>query len=65
MNSLYKPDFLIIGAGIVGLTVALQLKKQFPDSEIIIIEKKRSSVYMQAGGIVVFYMLASIIALTH
>ena len=41
MNSLYKPDFLIIGAGIVGLTVALQLKKQFPDSEIIIIEKEK------------------------
>ena len=41
MKSLYKPDFLVIGAGIVGLTVALQLKKQFPDSEIIIIEKER------------------------
>ena len=36
-----SPDFLIIGAGIVGLTVALQLKKQFPDSEIIIIEKEK------------------------
>ena len=41
MKSLYKPDFLVIGAGIVGLTVALQLKKEFPDSEIIIIEKER------------------------
>lgn len=34
------PDFLIIGAGIVGLTVALELKKQFPDSSITILEKE-------------------------
>ena len=27
----YKPDFLIIGAGIIGLSVALELKKQFSD----------------------------------
>jgi L-2-hydroxyglutarate oxidase LhgO len=35
-----QPDFLIIGAGIVGLTVALELKKQFSDSSITIIEKE-------------------------
>ena len=35
-----QPDFLIIGAGIVGLTIALELKKQFPDSKITIIEKE-------------------------
>ena len=35
-----QPDFLIIGAGIVGLTIALELKKQFPDSSIAIIEKE-------------------------
>ncbi len=34
------PDFLIIGAGIVGLTLALELKKQFTDSSITIIEKE-------------------------
>jgi len=33
-------DFLIIGAGIVGLTIALELKKQFPDTKITIIEKE-------------------------
>ena len=33
-------DFLIIGAGIVGLTIALELKKQFSDSSITIIEKE-------------------------
>jgi L-2-hydroxyglutarate oxidase LhgO len=35
-----KPDFLIIGAGIVGLTLALELKKQFADSTIIVLEKE-------------------------
>lgn len=35
-----QPDFLIIGAGIIGLTIALELKKQFPDSDIRIIEKE-------------------------
>ena len=34
------PDFLIIGAGIVGLTVALELKKQFQDATITILEKE-------------------------
>jgi (S)-2-hydroxyglutarate dehydrogenase len=34
------PDFLIIGAGIVGLTIALELKKHFTDSSISIIEKE-------------------------
>ena len=35
-----SPDFLIIGAGIVGLTLAGELKKQFPDASITIIEKE-------------------------
>ena len=34
------PDFLIIGAGIVGLTIALEIKKQFPDATVSIIEKE-------------------------
>jgi len=34
------PDFLIIGGGIVGLTLALELKKQFVDATISIIEKE-------------------------
>lgn len=40
MSSDKHPDFLIIGAGIVGLTIALALKKQFADSNITIIEKE-------------------------
>ncbi len=33
-------DFLIIGAGVIGLNIALSLKKQFVDAKIIIIEKE-------------------------
>ena len=35
-----NPDFLIIGAGIIGLTIALELKTQFPDASITILEKE-------------------------
>lgn len=40
MSSDKQPDFLIIGAGIIGLTIALELKKQFPDKKITILEKE-------------------------
>jgi L-2-hydroxyglutarate oxidase len=36
-----QPDFLIIGAGIVGLTLALELKTQYPDSSITVLEKEK------------------------
>jgi len=36
-----NPDFLIIGAGIVGLTLALELKTQNPDATITILEKEK------------------------
>ena len=35
-----QTDFLIIGAGIIGLAIALELKKRFPDSRIVILEKE-------------------------
>ena len=34
-----KPDFCIVGSGIVGLTSALFLKRQHPKSEVIVVEK--------------------------
>lgn len=40
MSTNNNPDFLIIGAGIVGLTIALELKTHNPDSSITIIEKE-------------------------
>ncbi len=40
MSSIQHPDFLVIGAGIIGLSTALELKQRFPDASIIIIEKE-------------------------
>jgi L-2-hydroxyglutarate oxidase len=36
----YTADTLIIGAGIIGLTLAYTLKKKYPDLDIIILEKE-------------------------
>lgn len=33
-------DFIIIGAGVIGLNIALSLTKRFPESNILIIEKE-------------------------
>ena len=33
-------DFLVIGAGVIGLNIALLLKERFPDSKISLIEKE-------------------------
>ncbi len=41
MSSVRNPDFLIIGAGIIGLSIAFELKKQFTDASITIIEKEK------------------------
>ncbi|MCX5786402.1 MAG: L-2-hydroxyglutarate oxidase [Elusimicrobia bacterium] len=35
-----KTDYLIIGAGIIGLALAKQLKERFPDKKIILLEKE-------------------------
>lgn len=42
-------DFLIVGAGIVGLTVAHELKLRHPSSHIIVLEKE-ADVGMHASG---------------
>jgi len=34
------PDFLVIGGGIVGVTIALELRRRFPDASIQLIEKE-------------------------
>jgi len=36
---LKKPDFCIVGSGIVGLTTALFIKRQYPHSEVVVVEK--------------------------
>lgn len=35
-----KKDFIIIGAGIIGLTIALTLRRRKPDASIVVIEKE-------------------------
>lgn len=42
-------DFLVIGGGIIGINIALTLKKEFSDSDVVIIEKE-SSLGMHASG---------------
>ena len=42
-------DYLIVGAGIVGLTVSFELKKRNPSSNIIVLEKE-SEVGLHASG---------------
>lgn len=42
-------DYLIIGAGIIGLNIAKNLKQRFPDSEILVIEKE-SEVALHSSG---------------
>jgi L-2-hydroxyglutarate oxidase LhgO len=42
-------DFLIIGAGIIGLSIARELKKKYPSSSVYILEKE-SDVAMHSSG---------------
>ena len=36
-----QTDFLIIGGGIIGITVSLELKSRFPDASIVLLEKEQ------------------------
>jgi L-2-hydroxyglutarate oxidase LhgO len=42
-------DFLVIGGGIVGITIARELKKNYPDSKVTVIEKEKD-IGMHASG---------------
>lgn len=46
MNSF---DYTIIGGGIVGLSTAMHLGKQFPGARILVLEKERSPAQHQTG----------------
>lgn len=35
-----RPDFLVIGAGIVGVTIALELRRRYPTASISVLEKE-------------------------
>jgi len=44
-----KTDFLIIGGGIIGLTIAKGLRKKYPEKSIVIIEKETSTGFHASG----------------
>src|SRR3990167_7134708 len=39
-NGLIKTDFLVIGGGIIGLSLARCLRKTFSDAKVIVVEKE-------------------------
>ena len=42
-------DYLIIGAGIIGLSIARELKQKNPNSKILIIEKESDVGFHSSG----------------
>jgi L-2-hydroxyglutarate oxidase LhgO len=38
-----QTDFLIIGGGIIGITISLELKLRFPDASIVLLEKEKKT----------------------
>ena len=51
-----ETDYLILGSGIAGLTVAIKLAEQFPDRKILIVTKSNadeSNTKYAQGGIAV------------
>lgn len=44
-----KADYLIIGAGIIGLAIARELKLRMPQAEILVIEKEPDVAYHSSG----------------
>lgn len=42
-NSITNCDFLIIGAGIIGINIALILRKKYPSASITLIEKEKTA----------------------
>lgn len=44
-----KCDYLIIGAGIIGINIARELKNKYPGSSIIILEKENELAFHSSG----------------
>ena len=44
MIKIMKYDFIIIGSGIIGLTLAYKLKKTKSNAKILILEKEYNSI---------------------
>jgi (S)-2-hydroxyglutarate dehydrogenase len=44
-----RTDYLIIGAGIIGLAIARELRTRFPEAEITVLEKEADVAYHSSG----------------
>ncbi|MEF3307233.1 L-2-hydroxyglutarate oxidase [Paenibacillus sp. GYB003] len=42
-------EYVVIGAGIVGLTIALELKRRYPDAAVAVVEKEADVAYHASG----------------
>src|SRR4051812_19438106 len=42
-------NYLIVGAGIVGISIAIELKRRFPKSKICILEKEEGVAFHSSG----------------
>ena len=49
MRSALIYDFVVVGAGIVGLAVAMELRKRHPYSSIVVVEKERDIGFHASG----------------
>src|ERR1700749_1054128 len=49
MDQIKEYDYLIVGAGIMGLTVGYELKRKYPEKTIAIIEKEEDVAYHASG----------------
>ncbi len=49
MNSPLRADYLIVGAGIIGLAVARELRSRFPRADILVIEKEAGVAFHGSG----------------
>jgi len=48
-NKISESDYLIIGAGIIGLAIAREINSNFPEAKIVIIEKESDVAFHSSG----------------
>ena len=49
MSNQQRCDYLIIGAGIIGLALARELKNRFPAADILVIDKEADVAFHGSG----------------
>lgn len=46
---MYTHDFVVIGAGVIGVQIALHLKKKYPEASIAVLEKEEMAGFHSSG----------------